>query len=50
MDPATADRVGRYLCVAAIAPARILHQAETYMNLPGILLERFWWWAVCDWL
>ena len=31
VDPATADCVGRYLCLAAIAPSRVLHQTKTHI-------------------
>lgn len=43
VDSTTADRLGRHLCLAAIAPSRVLHQAETHMKLPDSLSERFWW-------
>lgn len=33
VDPATVDRAGRYLCLAAIAPSRVLHQTETHIDL-----------------
>ncbi len=35
VDPATADRVGRYMCLAIIASPRVFHQAETHMKWLG---------------
>ena len=46
MDLATADCVGCYLCLAAIASSRVFHQAETHMKPLGILLEYFWQWTL----
>ncbi len=35
VDPATADRVRRYMCLAIIASPRVFHQAETHMKWLG---------------
>lgn len=46
VDSATADRIGRYLCLAAIAPSRVLHQTETHIKLIGKFMDLFWWRAI----
>ena len=50
VDPATADRVRRYMCLAIIASPRVFHQAETHIIWLGSVLECFWWWTICGWL
>ena len=43
MDTAPADRAGRHLCLAAIAPSRVLHQAEAHLRLHSSVSELSWW-------
>ena len=32
MDLAAVDCIGRYVCLAALAPSCVFHQAEAYLN------------------
>ena len=38
MDIASADCVGRYLCMAIVTPSSFLYQAEAHVAVPLILL------------
>ncbi len=41
VDSPPAHRVGRHLCLAAVPPSRLLHQAETYMKKAGQSIGAF---------
>ena len=41
VESAAANRIGRYLCLAAFAPPRVLHQTETHMSELGSHSEHF---------